>query len=90
MFPLARVETMTFGKPMGSSRMQEVARAVPPPPPSEMMASILPCFCSCVIKIGAAFAMATTQAPLSWASISGCRSSPAVEATSKRVMSGLI
>ena len=35
-FPLARVETISFGKPIGSARMPAVAMAVPPPPPSEM------------------------------------------------------
>ena len=34
--PLARVETMTFGKPSGRACMAVAAMDVPPPPPSEM------------------------------------------------------
>lgn len=33
--PLASVETMSFGKPIGRARIAAVPIAVPPPPPSE-------------------------------------------------------
>ena len=56
--PLARVETMSFGKPSGSARIPEVAMAVPPPPPSEITPSMRPSACSFERMIGAAFDMA--------------------------------
>jgi hypothetical protein len=38
--PLARVVTMTLGKPIGSERIAAVPMAVPPPPPNEITPSI--------------------------------------------------
>ena len=89
MLPLASVETISFGKPSGSTRIAAVPMAVPPPPPSEITPSILPSAASFSNKTGAAFDIATTHSPRSRFAISGARSSPAAAATSSRVMSGV-
>ena len=73
-----RVDTMSFGKPMGSARIA----AVPPPPPGEMIPSI---------RSAAARAMSVTHSLRSrrakMAAVSGALSAAR---TSVREMSGVI
>ena len=45
-FPLAIVETITFGNPTGSARIAGVIRAVPPLPPIPITPEIRPASCS--------------------------------------------
>ncbi len=81
---------MILGMPSGSSFMADVARAVPPPPPSEMTAWMDSDARSFLSMAGAALAMAAMHSPRSWRSRMGWRFRLAALATWWRVMSTFI
>ena len=87
-FPLASVDTISLGNPMGKARMAAVPIAVPPPPPREISPWIRPVATSCDTTNGAAFTMAATASPRSRLAASAENSIPAAAVTSLRVMSG--
>ena len=87
-FPLANVDTITFGNPIGNARIAAVAIAVPPPPPREITPSIFFSVTSRDSTIGAPSDIAATASPRSRFATSAFKSFPAACATSKRVMSG--
>src|SRR5436190_9931147 len=88
-FPLASVETITLGNPIGRARIAAVPIAVPPPPPSEMTPSIFFSAASRPSTRGAPFDIAATVSPRSRRATSAPRFIPAAAAISCRVTSGL-
>ena len=88
-FPLASVETMTLGKPIGNARIAAVPIAVPPPPPNEMTPWIFFSATRRDSTTGAPLDIAATVSPRSRLATSASKSTSAAAATSRRVMSGL-
>ena len=88
--PLASVETISLGKPIGSARIAAVAMAVPPPPPSEITPSIF--FLARPVARARPARLSTWRRPLRRGpSLRPARRNPLPPAlaTSSRVMSGL-
>ena len=87
--PEATVETISFGTPIGSSRIACVTSADPPDPPSPPIASRRPSAWRRLTISAAPRAMAAIAAPRSPAAASAAASAPAAAATSSRVTSGV-
>jgi hypothetical protein len=86
--PDATVETMSFGTPIGSSRIAWVTRAEPPEPPRPPIASSRPSAWSRFTISAAPRAIVSIAAPRSPAEARASASAPTAAATSSRVTSG--
>ncbi len=86
--PEATVETISFGTPIGNSRIAWVTSAEPPDPPRPPIASRRPSAWSRFTISAAPRAIVSTAAPRSPARASSPTSAPAAAATSSRGTSG--